>query len=120
MAWKTVTRNAIDIKKQEGQEFIGTYRGKTEITTKIGPQVIYNFEVEDGDKFGVFGFTNLNYAMTNISEGDLVKLVYRGTKNVKTKFGLKDVHQVDVEVFETDEPSGMESSTPTGKDGLPF
>lgn len=103
MAFKVVSGNAIDIKKEKGKPFIGHYTGKEDITTKIGPQVIWRFMDEDGQPFGVYGFTNLDRAMNNIAVNALCRLTYTGTAKVQTKYGMKDVHQVTVEVDETEE-----------------
>ena len=98
MAWKEVGNNAIDIKKEIGKPIIGTYTGHKDIKTKIGDQVIWQFTDEDEQPFGVYGFTMLNRAMEAVKIGTLCRLTYRGTKNIKTKFGMKDVHQVLVEI----------------------
>lgn len=111
MAWKEVTNTGIDIKKHKDIAYIGEYKGKREITTKIGPQKVYEFVDEDGAKFSIYGFTNLNRAMEAVSEGSMCKITYLGTENVKTKFGMKDVHQVRVEV-ETEEETTEEPKEP--------
>jgi hypothetical protein len=41
--------------------------------------------------------------MSNVTVGMGVRITYAGTKNVETKYGKKDVHQVDVEVYEKSE-----------------
>lgn len=99
MAWNEVSSTAIDIKKHKGEAYEGTYKGKHEITTKIGPQIIWQFMGEDGIGFGIYGFTNLNRAMESLAPETLVKITYQGTQNVQTKFGMKDVHQVSVQVW---------------------
>lgn len=101
--FKVVSGNAIDIKKEKGKPFVGHYTGKDDITTKIGPQTIWRFIDEDGQPFGIYGFTNLNRAMNNIGVNVLCRITYSGTKNVPTKFGVKDVHQVVVEIDESEE-----------------
>lgn len=95
MGWEDASSTAIDIKK-DSQVHEGVYIGKKSITTKIGPQVIWDFEGDDGN-FGIYGFTNLNNCMEAIKEGTKVRIQYKGTKNVPTKFGMKDVHQVSVQ-----------------------
>jgi hypothetical protein len=100
MGWNDVSTNAIDIKKHKGESHEGTYTGKHDITTKIGPQVIWQFMGDDGVGFGIYGFTNLNRAMESIAEGTLCKITYQGTQNVQTKFGMKDVHQASVQVWQ--------------------
>ena len=104
MGWNSVNTTGIDIKKHKGTAYEGTYKGKHEITTKIGQQVIWEFSGEDGVGFGIYGFTNLNRAMEALEPGVLVKITYTGTQNVQTKFGMKDVHQCSVEVWQ-DEPA---------------
>jgi hypothetical protein len=108
MAWNNVSATAIDIKKQKGVSHEGTYRGKREITTKVGPQVIWDFVGEDGVGFGIYGFTNLNRAMESLSPGVLCKITYNGTQNVQTRFGMKDVHQCQVDVWQDDKEDPLE------------
>lgn len=103
-----MSATAIDIKKQKGVSHEGTYRGKREITTKIGPQVIWDFLGEDGVSFGIYGFTNLNRAMEAVQLGALCKITYNGTQNVQTKFGMKDVHQCSVDVWQDDKEDPLE------------
>lgn len=101
MAFKPVNTKAIDIKKFKDKPYVAVYVGKKEITTKIGKQVVYNFHDEESNTmFGIYGFTMLNYAMDSVAEGQTLRITYRGTENVQTKFGMKDVHQVLVEVDE--------------------
>ena len=109
MAWKEVTNTATDIKKTPGKDYVGEYLSNKIITTKIGNQVIYKFRDEEGNPFSIYGFTNLNRAMENIAEGTMCKITYVGTKNVQTKFGMKDVHQVRVEI---DTPDGEHEYIP--------
>ena len=103
MAWKEVTNNALDIKKELNKAYIGTYIGNKKITTKIGDQTIWQFTDEDEQPFGVYGFTMLNRALETVKLGSLCRITYLGTKNVKTKFGMKDVHQVSVEIDSDEE-----------------
>jgi hypothetical protein len=126
MSWEEVSSNATDIKKHKEKPFTGTYKGHRSITTKIGEQTIWEFTDEDGIPFGIYGFTNLNRAMESLETGTLVKITYRGTENVQTKFGMKDVHQVSVQVWtgeaKSDEPEPV--PPPVGKKNddtkLPF
>lgn len=101
--WKEVSRNATDLKKHKDKAFEGEYLGKEDIETKIGKQVIYKFRDDSGNPFSVYGFTNLNRAMENLAIGTDVRITYLGTENVKTKFGMKDVHMVRVEIAETED-----------------
>src|SRR3990167_1877059 len=98
MAFKAVSGNALDIKKEKDKHYVGHYVGKQDIVTKIGPQVIWKFVDETGQPFGIYGFTNLDRCMNSIAVNALCRITYQGTANVKTKFGMKDVHQVLVEV----------------------
>jgi hypothetical protein len=38
--------------------------------------------------------------MESLEPGTIVKITYTGTENVKTKFGMKDVHQCTVQVWQ--------------------
>jgi hypothetical protein len=52
--WKPVTHgDRIDIKKNKGTPYVGVYTGSEQTQTKIGPQVVYNLEGEDGKSFGI-------------------------------------------------------------------
>lgn len=93
---------AIDIKKL-GVPVEGIYQGRRDITTKIGPQIVWELDGLDGEEFGVYGFTNLNSQMANVRPGTRVKITYQGTKEVKTKYGLKQVHQVEVAAWSDDD-----------------
>ena len=99
MAWKEVTSHSIDIKKEKGKAFVGTYIGREDITTQMGAQIIWKFKDENDQKFGMYGFTMLNRAMNNVTEGSLCRITYTGQEKLQTKkFGLKDVHMVRVEI----------------------
>ena len=114
MVWKQVSGgNAIDLKKGDGKPVEGVYKGSKTFQTKIGEQVVWQFEDDDGVPFGVYGFTNLNRAMELIKLDTLCKLTYQGTKNIKTKYGLKDVHQVSVEIQ-------VDDTSPDSTEGIPF
>ena len=121
MAFKPVTNNALDIKKSS-ESHAGYYIGSEQIVTKIGPQIVWKFRDEDGLPFGVYGFTNLNRNMNGIALGFLVRLTYKGTINMKTKFGMKDVHQVLVEVDDEKKLDVKESHNegPEGAEADPF
>lgn len=100
--FKPVNVVAIDIKKEPGVAHVGTYVGHTNVDTPLGPQIIWNFIDETELPFSVYGFTNMNRSMNALKEGSLCRLTYTGKKNVKTKFGMKDVHQVVVECDDGD------------------
>jgi hypothetical protein len=88
---------AIDIKKQKGVPFEGVYVSTRNIQTKVGAQVIYNFDGEKGP-FGIFGFTNLNKTMERVPIGSKLRITYIGAQNMPTRFGIRDVHQAKVEI----------------------
>ena len=90
--------NAVDIKKEIDKPYEGVYLGFKGITTKIGEQKIYKFRMASGRLLEIYGFTMLNRVMENIITGEQCRITYLGTENVETKFGMKDVHQVKVEV----------------------
>lgn len=95
--------STIDIKKSPNEPFIGSYVGKKEIVTKIGPQIIWQYTSDDGEPFGIYGFTNLNRVMEAVPLGEMLRITYKGTQRLQTKFGMKDVHQVQVEAWEDGE-----------------
>lgn len=95
--WEVVTNNAIDIKGHKDKSYIGTYTGKKDIVTKVGPQIVWQFTDEDEQPFAIYGFTNLNRAMEGVGLESVCRITYKGTQRVQTKFGMKDVHQVLVE-----------------------
>ena len=49
--------------------------------------------------------------MENVKLETLCRLTYNGTQKVKTKFGIKDVHQVLVEI-DTDDEASPEPDVP--------
>ena len=116
MAFKPVSTQATDIKKQKGKPFIGEYKGSQQITTKIGEQVIWNFTEDSGAPLSIYGFTNLNRVMEHITSGTICRITYTGTENVQTKFGMKDVHQVLVEIDDDTNPSEADGKN----EPLPF
>jgi len=100
MSWEEVsTSKTIDIKKEKGKTYEGFYLGSHTIQTSMGEQFIYNFENED-ETFGIYGFTNLNNAMSRVKKGLNVRVTYTGLtpEKIKTKFGMKHVHQCKVEI----------------------
>jgi hypothetical protein len=97
MVFKEVTGNAIDMKTEVGNVIEGIYLGFKGITTDMGNQFIYKFR-NKGRIIGVYGFTMLNKAMESVSHGSYCRVTYKGTENMKTKYGMKDVHMVKVEV----------------------
>lgn len=99
MAYKPRTGgNAVDIKKDIDKPYEGIYLGFKGITTKLGEQKIYRFKTSNGRILEIYGFTMLNRSMDNVLTGEKCRITYLGTENVETKFGMKDVHQVLVEV----------------------
>lgn len=111
MGWELVTNNAMDVKTHKDKPFIGTYTGKKDIVTKVGPQTIWQFTDEDEQPFAIYGFTNLNRAMEGVGTGSVCRITYKGTAKVQTKYGMKDVHQVLVERQtsngDDDDPQGL-------------
>jgi hypothetical protein len=120
MAWEQVDTKGMDIKKHKGEHFTGTLKGHHEIETKIGKQVVWDFEDEEGLGFGVYGFTMLNRSLEAISAGNLVRLTYLGTENCQTKYGMKDVHQVQVEIFREEKEPVAKNPIPEEGSSLPF
>jgi len=98
MAWKEITGGtAVDIKKQgKGFQLEGVYRGHKTIQTKLGEQVLYKIETEDGVE-EVYGFGSLNYKLGSVKEGTPVRIIYEGQSQVKNKFS-KFPHLCKVEV----------------------
>lgn len=94
---KPVTNNAVDIKETEGVEYRGIFTGSKVIETKLGEQTIWQFQDENHQPFSIYGFTNLNRALEAVAIGTFIYITYRGQKTVQTKYGMKPVHQVDVD-----------------------
>lgn len=123
MGFKQVSTTATDIKKQQGRAFVGEYKGSQNITTKIGEQTIWNFIDDSGAPLGIYGFTNLNRVMEHIEPGTICRITYTGTQNVQTKFGMKDVHQVLVEIDDGEAETKPDKAQPVdvkANDDLPF
>jgi hypothetical protein len=121
MSFKPVSTTATDIKKHQGKSFVGEFKGSQKITTKIGEQTIWNFTDDSGAPLNVYGFTNLNRVMEHIEVGTVCRLTYKGTENVQTKFGMKDVHQVLVEIDDEGKTEKEEEFVaPVNGSDLPF
>src|SRR3990167_3811220 len=98
MAFEEVgSSQAIDIKKSLDKAITGTYVGSRQITTKLGQQMLWDFE-GDTENFSIYGFTHLNIKMERVKPHTLCRITYLGTKPMMTKFGQKNVHQVKLEV----------------------
>lgn len=108
MVYREVRSDAIDIKKHIDLPYVGVYMERKEITTEKGKQWVYKFRTQQGRVFSIYGFTMLNLALENMLVGSLCRITYLGTENVKTRFGMKDVHQVKVEVEDEFEASVSE------------
>lgn len=98
MAFQEITMQAKDIKKYPNTPLTGFYEGVREISTPLGQQFIYDLETQDGKHISIYGFTSLNSKMSQVNEGDLVRITYAGQVEAQTKFGKKMVHQCTVEV----------------------
>ena len=88
-----------DIKKYPGRYFEGRYVGVRDITTKLGPQKVWNFDTAEGP-MGVYGFSQFNRGMEQVAVGSQVRFAYQGTQLQDNKFGKKNVHQASIEVKE--------------------
>ena len=88
----------IDLKKYPNKPLISHYLGRIEKEGRFGPEINHHFKKEDGTIIKVYGFTNLNLKLADVGLGYLVKVVYTGMTNVKTKYGMKEVHQCTVGV----------------------
>lgn len=97
MAFQEVKLSAIDIKKYPNKPFTGYYLSSKEIETKFGDAMVHDFQKKDnGERVSIYGFTSFNSKIDVVRPGVLVKLTYQGTENVKTKYGMKDVHQCEL------------------------
>jgi hypothetical protein len=97
MAYQEVTNQGIDIKEYLGKPMEGFYLETTTHDGKFGDYKVHTFQSLKGPIVNIFGFTMFNLKMERITPGTLCKITYTGTENVKTKYGMKDVHQIKVE-----------------------
>ena len=122
MGFEKVQTDALDIKSEEDKPYTGVYKGFKEITTQFGEQFIYAFhDIESMKMFNIYGFTTLNRSMQNVQEGQLVRITYKGMKNLKTKRypNGKDIHTCLVEVDHDYLPERQADETPKN-DQEPF
>lgn len=104
MAFRPISTTTIDIKKHLDKPFEGTLVRHEEKDGQYGKSLIWHFVDDNDTPFSIFGFTMLNSSMLMIKPGTLCRVTYKGTEKVKTKrFGIKDVHQVFVEIDSDDE-----------------
>ena len=122
MAWeKKGFGETVDLKQSKGFSVEGHYRGTRKINVKGQERTIHDFHDQETDKdFSVWGFTMLDRQINGTPSGVLVKLTYQGQERVQTKsFGLKDVHQVDVEIWREDSKP-KDGAFPPEPSGQPF
>ena len=103
MAFKEVAIGSMSYlalhKSPKDTSIAGVYTGCMEKPGKFKDiDKTYKVRGDDGEITGVNGFTGLDRKMEGIPVGVKIRLTYLGTENVNTKFGMKDVHQVKVEV----------------------
>jgi len=91
--WQEVKLTALDIKQYPKKPLEGFFLGTREINTSFGESLVHDFQKADGSTISVYGFTSLNCKLAIIETGTLVQITYTGTENIKTKYGMKDVHQ---------------------------
>ena len=79
--------------KESGFEIKGTYKGTRTDNYGNEPTII---EADDGQRYSLNACGSLNYKMGFAEIGDRVLVRYDGTEAIKTKYGVKDVHQFKV------------------------
>ena len=79
-------------------------------SSKFENSRIHKFKKKtDGSHLAVYGTGSLNYLMGEVAEGTLVRITYKGTEKMDTKFGKgKDVNIFKVEADHEDVMTGKE------------
>jgi len=73
---------------EAGTEVVGTFEGST--PNKFDPNKLdYSLRGEDGTLIILAQTASLAQQLSKVSEGDLVKVVYNGRKNITRKNGAK-------------------------------
>lgn len=93
---REVTLAATNIKEYPNKPMTGYFLGTRTVDTQFGDSQIHDFQLENGKRVSIYGFTSLNGKLALIEPGLLCEITYTGTENVKTKYGKKDVHQCKV------------------------
>jgi len=100
--------------KEVGFEIKGTYQGtRTDQFGKECPILVS----EDGQRYSLNHSGSLEYKIGFAEKGDRLLVKYKGTEAIKTKYGVKDVHQFSV--FNLDDsdvsPDDFEQAPTGGK-----
>jgi len=127
---REVTLSAINLKEFPNKPMTAYYIGTRTIDTNFGESAVHDFQKEDGKRISVYGFTSLNNKLNLVQPGLLCQITYTGTEKIKTKYGIKDVHQCTVfvddkkkiELSKMPEPviSGNGHEPVAQNDDLPF
>lgn len=97
MALREVKLEALKLADFIDQPITGYYLGSKEIETDFGTSEVHDFY--NGDKksfFSFYGVSALNQKLKAVPQGSFVKITYKGKVQAKTKYGMRDVHNVIV------------------------
>ena len=93
MKWEPVTGGTSYMKVGElpNNEFIGEYSKSVE--TQFGKTHLFN---TNNGLVGINGCGALDYRLTEVNSGEIIKIVYKGKKNGEGKMKGKTFHDLDV------------------------
>lgn len=116
--WSEETGGAIAfVKEPVNTSYVGILKSVEDIDSKFGKSRKYTITQDDGNTISIWGFSALNYLMSNIGIGSYVKMIYTGVeKGIKTKFGVKDIHTAKVFT----KPVPLVQAKQIAEDDLPF
>jgi len=78
---------ALKLTDYPNKPFEAYFLGSKEVQTKFGEQWLHEFEMPDGKKFQVWGFTALNRLLEQTPKGYYCKVTYTGKSKEKNKYG---------------------------------
>lgn len=97
MALREVKMEAFKLADFVNQPITGYYLGSKEIETDFGTSEVHEFfNAEKKSYFSFYGVTAFNLKLKAVPQGSFVKFTYKGKVQAKTKYGMRDVHSVDV------------------------
>lgn len=97
MALREVKMEAFKLTDFVNQPVTGYYLGSKEIETDFGTSEVHEFfNAEKKSYFSFYGVTSLNLKLKAVPTGSLVQFTYKGKVQAKTKYGMRDVHDVVV------------------------
>jgi len=96
----TEVGGVVNLKKHQGESFVGEYVESEEREGQFGKDYIHHFIGEDGAPLAIYGMSTLDRAIKKVRPGSMCRITFIG--KLKTKDGKKDYNAVRLEVKKND------------------